>query len=110
MKKIFATMGETATEPPLGGQMPDDESASGGAVIAPRAEENTDIDSIRREVGYDFALPVFCEFRDSANRAEQSPAPTTVGRQKCVINEWSRTNRQIGCRGTANLTAPPSAI
>lgn len=57
MKKIFGTMGETATEPPLGGQMPDDESASGGALIAPGVEENTDIDSIRMEVGYDFTLP-----------------------------------------------------
>lgn len=48
---------DSATEPPLGGPMPDDELASGGAVLAPGVEENADIDSIRREVGYDFALP-----------------------------------------------------
>lgn len=48
---------DNATEPPLGGQMPDDEFAPGGAVLAPGVEENADIDSIRREVGYDFALP-----------------------------------------------------
>lgn len=33
------------------------ELASGGAVLAPGIEENADIDSIRKEVGYDFALP-----------------------------------------------------
>lgn len=58
------TNGETAPstdapiEPPQGGQLPDDEfSSGGGAVLAPGIEENADIDSIRREVGYDFALP-----------------------------------------------------
>ncbi len=71
-EKGSVTVGETVTEPsngenvpaadnpaepPQGGQLPDDELASGGAVLAPGIEENADIDSIRKEVGYDFALP-----------------------------------------------------